>query len=122
MKTGNETAGSSGIGTSCQGWALMDGYSKKNATDFFNALLSVPGAAAGLCNRVLGVLAHTRWLKCENDVRFRDAGSNKLWGDAVLRVIGLDPQLAVDEVNMHERMMNAFVVVPTMSNQSETAP
>jgi hypothetical protein len=44
---------------------------------------------------------------------------DQFWGDAVLGVIGLDPQLAVNDVDVRERMMNPLIIVPPVSYQNE---
>jgi hypothetical protein len=46
---------------------------------------------------------------------------HELGGDAVLGVIGLNPELVTHNVDVHERMVDAFVVVPAERNQHEAA-
>jgi hypothetical protein len=39
----------------------------------------------------------------------------------VLGVVGLNPQLAVDDIHMRQRVVNALVVVPAERHQNEAA-
>src|SRR5436309_2592152 len=68
-------------------------------------------------HRVFGVLAHVGGPEAEDDVGLWDTGLDESWSDAVLGVVGLDPQLAVDDVDVRERVMNALVVVPAESDE-----
>src|SRR5438552_2924098 len=74
-----------------------------------------------LCHRVFGVLPHLGGPECEDDVGFGNARPYEFWRDTVLRVVGLDPQFAVNDVHVRERMMNALVAVPAESHKYEAA-
>src|SRR5437870_2173151 len=55
----------------------------------------------------VGQPAHLQRAECQDDAVLGHPGVEQLLRDAVLRPIALDPELVVDDVNVHQAAMNA---------------
>src|SRR4051794_25432095 len=68
----------------------------------------------GLSNGEFGMRPHVRRMESEDNAIFRDAGFDQADGNAFLGAIALDPDFAVDDVEVNEDTMNASRALPSL--------
>jgi hypothetical protein len=73
-----------------------------------------------LCHGKFRVLPHRRRTKTQNDMVSRHAGFDELIGNPAFRAIALNPNLAIDDIDMHQTSMNAAIILKISSRAGIT--
>jgi len=69
------------------------------------------------CRRIVAESSPADMLECQHDMVFGNASGLEVVRDASLCAVMLNPHLAIDDVDMDQRCMNAFVLVPSHGHE-----